>query len=75
MERPFDMRKKKKNPYSQESFYSAIKNENLKKKHTTINNLFLLLFQCNSSLCFNALNLKASSLAFVHFFLHVFLFL
>lgn len=44
------------------------------KKHTTVNNQFLLLFQCYTSLCFNALSLKASSLAFVHF-LHVFLFL
>lgn len=44
------------------------------KKHTTINSLFLLLFQCNTSLCFNALDHKASSLAFVHFFYMFFYF-
>lgn len=75
MERPLDMEKKKRRIHIVKNLFILLLKTKTLKKNTTINSLFLLLFQCNTSLCFNALDHKASSLAFVHFFLHVFLFL
>lgn len=70
----FDMRKKEKIIHIlKDLFILLFKKETFKKtQQSTI--CFLLLFQCNISLCFNALILKASSLAFVHFFYMFFYF-